>query len=300
MEFSIIGPLGESDPNLSTYHAHHNSHYGSAIPVPPCYNDVTLSSSAVMASAEGYSASSGRGSADEAEVEADMDDVDEEIRMINENNNFYGEDGENDVTTTAEYLARLGVVNHHEDERGESSTALEDEEDDSDQLGAISTPRISSIRGQHRSRNAFKTEDWPQMCGSLASIVHSEEELSGSYNWDYLQHWGPKYQPLASVFAEIARLKATNGEQDLTEIEAMAVENGSTKSSSTASSSQRSQRSGHRHHIPTHISARIAHTTPSMASQINAFQSLSPINSSPNIESLDLNNGLKVDEEIRI
>lgn len=47
----------------------------------------------------------------------------------------------------------------------------------------------------------------PSMSGSLSSIVHSEEELTGSYNWDYLLDWGPQYQPLAHVFSEIARLK---------------------------------------------------------------------------------------------
>lgn len=46
--------------------------------------------------------------------------------------------------------------------------------------------------------------------GSLSSIVHSEEELQGSYNWDYLLDWGPQYQPLAHVFSEIARLKDDN------------------------------------------------------------------------------------------
>ncbi|KAJ8676739.1 hypothetical protein QAD02_012526 [Eretmocerus hayati] len=47
----------------------------------------------------------------------------------------------------------------------------------------------------------------PSMSGSLSSIVYSEEELTGSYNWDYLLDWGPQYQPLAHVFGEIARLK---------------------------------------------------------------------------------------------
>lgn len=47
----------------------------------------------------------------------------------------------------------------------------------------------------------------PSMNGSLSSIVHSEEELTGSYNWDYLLDWGPQYQSLAHVFSEIARLK---------------------------------------------------------------------------------------------
>merc|ERR1711899_567455 len=47
----------------------------------------------------------------------------------------------------------------------------------------------------------------PSMTGSLSSIVHSEEELAGSYNWDYLLDWGPQYQPLAHVFQEISSLK---------------------------------------------------------------------------------------------
>lgn len=53
----------------------------------------------------------------------------------------------------------------------------------------------------------FGDSSQPSMTGSLSSIVHSEEELTGSYNWDYLLDWGPQYQPLAHVFGEIARLK---------------------------------------------------------------------------------------------
>ena len=301
-----IGSFGGTDPNLASYQSHHASHYGSAPPVPPCYNDVTLSSSQALASGEGHSASSGRGSAEEEEVEEDIDDVDEEIRMINENSNYYGDDGDSTATTTAEYLARLGVINHHEEDREESSTALEDEEEDDmlEQLGAISTPRISSIRGQSRNRmgtaSSIKSEDWQQINGSMSSIAQPDEELSGSYNWDYLQNWGPKYQPLSSVFAEIARLKATNGEQDLSAVEAMAVECGSTRSSSTTSSSHRMS---HRHQIPPQITARVlsVHPTPTFTPQINsAFQPFNPLNSPPIIENLDLNNGLTIDEEIRI
>merc|ERR1712088_1274159 len=39
----------------------------------------------------------------------------------------------------------------------------------------------------------------------------SEEELAGSYNWDYLLDWGPQYQPLAHVFQEISSLKDEGG-----------------------------------------------------------------------------------------
>jgi len=47
----------------------------------------------------------------------------------------------------------------------------------------------------------------PGQGNSLSSVINSEEEFAGSYNWDYLLDWGPQYQPLANVFAEIAKLK---------------------------------------------------------------------------------------------
>lgn len=68
----------------------------------------------------------------------------------------------------------------------------------------------------------------PSMNGSLSSIVHSEEELTGSYNWDYLLDWGPQYQPLAHVFSEIARLK-----DDSASVQSAASGNSSVKSKSS-------------------------------------------------------------------
>jgi protocadherin-16/23 len=76
----------------------------------------------------------------------------------------------------------------------------------------------------------------PASCGSLSSIVHSEEELTGSYNWDYLLDWGPQYQPLAHVFSEIARLKD----------DSMSVHSGA----SAASSAKSKQSALHIKHIP--------------------------------------------------
>ncbi|XP_065601880.1 protocadherin-16 [Cyrtonyx montezumae] len=53
----------------------------------------------------------------------------------------------------------------------------------------------------------FPEDGKPSVEGSLTAIVASDEELRGSYNWDYLLNWCPQFQPLASVFTEIARLK---------------------------------------------------------------------------------------------
>lgn len=252
-----------NNPNMSP--AYSVAHYGTAgAPLgPPCYNDVTLSSSNVLINhQEGHSASSGRGS---AEDDADLDDVDEEIRMINESSNYYteGPDSCEEITTTAEYLARLGVSNHYEEENENTSSITVDDDDDESvdvlsDMGKIGPPR--HVLKKHRSRvpsvsasmigtnRSTVNEQWP----SLNSIVHNEEELSGSYNWDYLQHCCPKYQPLSSVFAEIARLKSTtNGSEggvsaeNLNQISQQTsemMENMSQHSTSTTSSRARALR----------------------------------------------------------
>ncbi|MGH0168179.1 UNVERIFIED_CONTAM: hypothetical protein FKN15_006073 [Acipenser sinensis] len=59
----------------------------------------------------------------------------------------------------------------------------------------------------HPKDYAFPEDGKPSVDGSLTAIVASDEELRGSYNWDYLLDWCPQFQPLASVFTEIARLK---------------------------------------------------------------------------------------------
>ncbi|XP_006800222.1 protocadherin-16-like [Neolamprologus brichardi] len=60
---------------------------------------------------------------------------------------------------------------------------------------------------------AFPEDGKPSVDGSLTAIVASDEELRGSYNWDYLLNWCPQFQPLANVFTEIARLKDETAQQ---------------------------------------------------------------------------------------
>ncbi|XP_071780873.2 protocadherin-16-like [Centroberyx gerrardi] len=59
----------------------------------------------------------------------------------------------------------------------------------------------------HPKDYTFPEDGKPAVDGSLTAIVASDEELRGSYNWDYLLNWCPQFQPLANVFTEIARLK---------------------------------------------------------------------------------------------
>ncbi|XP_053297977.1 protocadherin-16 [Pleuronectes platessa] len=59
----------------------------------------------------------------------------------------------------------------------------------------------------------FPEDGKPSVDGSLTAIVASDEELRGSYNWDYMLNWCPQFQPLANVFTEIARLKDETAQQ---------------------------------------------------------------------------------------
>ncbi|XP_039751307.1 protein dachsous [Pararge aegeria] len=109
---------------------------------------------------------------------------------------IFDEEGahENDITNLI--YAKLNEVTGSE--RASSADEASAAVDRAMALGAF--PSTSG------DNNAVPTAG-PSMTGSLSSIVHSEEELTGSYNWDYLLDWGPQYQPLAHVFSEIARLK---------------------------------------------------------------------------------------------
>ncbi|XP_076056754.1 dachsous cadherin-related 1 [Oratosquilla oratoria] len=189
-------------------------------------------------SEQSHSASSGRGSAEDNE-----DVEDEEIRMINEgplmqqqkireritmpaDSGIREDDNMSDVSVhnTQEYLARLGIdTTKSESTKGSqdlthSMESMFDDEGGGEadgmdisnliyaKLNEVSPEEEASIMDGTRAFS-FGDESQPSMTGSLSSIVHSEEELQGSYNWDYLLDWGPQYQPLAHVFSEIARLK---------------------------------------------------------------------------------------------
>lgn len=161
--------------------------------------------------------SSGRGS---AEAEAAEDD---EIRMINEH-------------------PRVSSISSSMQERISARGPDSGIQQDADQLSDVSCePSIDWFRGKklgslnstllagqvpvyrdegggyagvgrglsisHPKDYAFPQDGKPPVDGSLTAIVASDEELRGSYNWDYLLNWCPQFQPLANVFTEIARLK---------------------------------------------------------------------------------------------
>lgn len=113
---------------------------------------------------------------------------------------FDEEPNENDITNLI--YAKLNDVNNVGSDRASSS------DEAATTAGSIGAAVDHVMMGGYSNHPVVGNGNpGPSMNGSLSSIVHSEEELTGSYNWDYLLDWGPQYQPLAHVFSEIARLK---------------------------------------------------------------------------------------------
>ena len=202
---------------------------------PPTYNetqnyhhhDVTTSD----ISDQSHSASSGRGSAEY--------DEDEEIRMINAtpmqtqsrvpDSGIQPDDdaaSDHSAQNHQQYLANLGIDSSRIPGKAApdsmTATSVESMHQFSDEGGGegdgLEVTNLVYPKGSQpdaaKKHVALKTHDFgyiggtePSNAGSLSSIINSEEEFSGSYNWDYLLDWGPQYQPLAHVFSEIARLK---------------------------------------------------------------------------------------------
>lgn len=113
---------------------------------------------------------------------------------------MFDEEGGGEADITNLIYAKLNDVSGSE--RGGSST-----EDGGAASAGVLGAAVMVMGGFADVGVAVGGTHQPSMTGSLSSIVHSEEELTGSYNWDYLLDWGPQYQPLAHVFSEIARLK---------------------------------------------------------------------------------------------
>ncbi|XP_062870185.1 protocadherin-16-like [Trichomycterus rosablanca] len=163
--------------------------------------------------------SSGRGSAEAAE--------DDEIRMINEYPRVAS------ITSSMqEHIAARGPDSGIQQDADQlSDISCEPGTLDASQwfkgkkLGSLSGTMLSGqlpvfrddaggylgvgrgLNISHPKDYAFPDDGKPSIDGSLTAIVASDEELRGSYNWDYLLNWCPQFQPLANVFTEIARLK---------------------------------------------------------------------------------------------
>ncbi|XP_075710878.1 protocadherin-16-like, partial [Rhinoderma darwinii] len=157
--------------------------------------------------------SSGRGSAEAAE--------DDEIRMINEyprvasitssmQEHMSARGPDSGIQQDADQLSDISCDpsmdsgQWFKNKKGSGQATLY--RDDSGGGGAFMGVGCG-LSMSHPKDYSFPENGKPSVEGSLTAIVASDEELRGSYNWDYLLNWCPQFQPLASVFMEIARLK---------------------------------------------------------------------------------------------
>ena len=218
--------------------------------LPPPYDEVTYPHHLQMTTSDisdqSHSASSGRGSAEGEDEDEEIrminaTPLDTQARMPDsgiQQDNEEDAVSEHSVQNHQEYLARLGIdstkINKTHTKQLQSS--VESMHQFSDEGGGegdgldiqhnIYSKSNGQVIGPGTSKKPMKSEvhmddtkpfnygdtDSPlnSKLGSLSSVINSEEEFSGSYNWDYLLDWGPQFQPLADVFTEIARLKDDN------------------------------------------------------------------------------------------
>ncbi|XP_030782164.1 protocadherin-23 [Rhinopithecus roxellana] len=64
-----------------------------------------------------------------------------------------------------------------------------------------------SILADVRKESVFISGDQEVRCAALSTQTTSDHDGRGNYHWNYLFSWEPKFQPLASVFNDIAKLK---------------------------------------------------------------------------------------------
>ncbi|KAK0134170.1 Protocadherin-23 [Merluccius polli] len=83
--------------------------------------------------------------------------------------------------------------------------------------------RVRDLEESIRIRGHIPLSEARAPAGSLSSLVCPEDQLHSSYSWDYLLDWEPRFQPLASVFADIGMLRDEDlqgGMEDLAAMEA--------------------------------------------------------------------------------
>uniref|UniRef100_A0A7N5K652 Dachsous cadherin-related 2 n=1 Tax=Ailuropoda melanoleuca TaxID=9646 RepID=A0A7N5K652_AILME len=64
-----------------------------------------------------------------------------------------------------------------------------------------------SIQADVRRASVFISEDQEARCAAPSTQRTSNHDVRSNYHWDYLLSWEPKFQPLALVFNDIAKLK---------------------------------------------------------------------------------------------
>lgn len=111
--------------------------------------------------------------------------------------------GETDVVVTAE-PAESSHAFDEEDQEGCGTTCVPN-----NVLPQTlkKTETKESIQADVRRESILISDDQEARCVALPTQRTSNHDVRGNYLWDYLLSWEPKFQPLASVFNDIAKLK---------------------------------------------------------------------------------------------
>lgn len=78
--------------------------------------------------------------------------------------------------------------------------------------------RVRDLEDSMRTNGYAPLSEANASADSLSSLVCLEEQLQGSYSWDYILDWEPRFQTLASVFTDIGMLpdeELQGGREDL-------------------------------------------------------------------------------------
>ncbi|XP_031964945.1 protocadherin-23 isoform X1 [Corvus moneduloides] len=120
---------------------------------------------------------------------------------------FSCQSGETDVTATMQSMENMQTI------KGESR----EEACDTAYAHKILSQTVAKIGIKEKGIMTDLTREYVLMSDRqdsgydlLATVDTSDEDLGGSYNWDYVLSCEPRFQPLASVFNDIAELKDEN------------------------------------------------------------------------------------------
>ncbi|KAM4834144.1 protocadherin-23 [Thomomys bottae] len=108
--------------------------------------------------------------------------------------------GETDVMASAE-----ATGSSHNFEGGDRSKGLMDTPNK--ELPRLLQKRDTSQEVQADGWNEFISEDQEASCATFSRPITCDHDVRSNDAWNYLLRWEPKFQPLASVFNDLAKLK---------------------------------------------------------------------------------------------
>ncbi|XP_030127331.4 protocadherin-23 [Taeniopygia guttata] len=130
-----------------------------------------------------------------------------DLGVPRESDQFSHHSGETDVAATMQSMENVQTI------KGESR----EEACDTAYAHKILSQTLTKIGIKEEGIMTDLTRDYVLMSDGkdsgydlLATVGTSDEDLGGGYNWDYVLSCKPRFQPLASVFNDIAELKDEN------------------------------------------------------------------------------------------